>query len=228
MQFELMLINVDATLFDVVTTIHKVYRNLAKRDGLALPASFLDRIVDARGSSKERLDREFYRLASLREEADVLIEEAITEKILKDQILSDNAETFLRYLNENRIPYGFVSSMSNHHMDRILKKYPFLTPVIHLTQSEVLEGKPEPDLYLKACRKANVHPNQVLVVENSTLGVTSAFLARTTVVFIESVTTRNEDEAYYSFQEFEDLNQLMLQIEPRTISAVPHLELIPS
>lgn len=226
MQFELMLINVDATLFDVVTTIHEVYRNLAKRDGLALPASFLDRIVDARGFSRERLDRESYRLASLRDEADVLIEEAITEKILKDQILSDNAETFLRYLNENRIPYGFVSSMSNHHMDRILEKFPFLTPVIHLTQSEVLEGKPEPDLYLKACRKANVHPNQVLVVENSTLGVASAFLARTTVVFIESVTIRNEDEAYYSFQEFEDLNQLMLQIEPRTISAVPHVELI--
>lgn len=226
MQFELLLINVDATLFDVVSTTHEVYRNLAKRDGLALPASFLDRIVDARGSSRERLDREFYRLAALRDEADALIEEAITEKILKDRILSDKAETFLRYLNEKSIPYGFISSMSNHHMDRILKKFPFMTPVIHLTQSEVLEGKPEPDLYLKACRKANVHPNQVLVVENSTLGVASAFLARTTVVFIESVTTRNEDEAYYSFQEFEDLNQLMLQIGPRTSCAVPQLELL--
>ncbi|MHC1736265.1 MAG: HAD family hydrolase [Erysipelotrichaceae bacterium] len=208
MKRNLILINVDATIFDVVDPIHDAYARLAMETAIQLPASFLKRIVDARGTSREKLDREFPALANLHSEAKHLYLAQIKRKIEDHTILRPDARDFLQSLTERRFEYGFVSSLPRDLLDTLVSMHTFMHPVVSVVQSEVNEGKPEPDLYLKACRKAALHPNKVLVIENSVLGVTSAFLANTRVVYLESVFERNEEEYAYSFQEFSSLNEI--------------------
>ncbi|HAO60651.1 MAG TPA: hypothetical protein DCQ90_01620 [Erysipelotrichaceae bacterium] len=205
MKRKLILINVDATIFDVVDPIHDAYARLAMESSIPLPASFLKRIVDARGTSREKLDREFPSLSKLHAKARDLYLPQITSKIQEDTILKPDAKAFLTYLHDRGLDYGFVSSMPRELLDAMLQKHDFMHPVLTVVQYEVNEGKPEPDLYLKACRIAGLHPNKVLVIENSVLGVTSAFLANTRVVYLESVFPRNDEEFAYSYQEFASL-----------------------
>lgn len=207
MKRNLILINVDATIFDVVEPIHSAYARLAAESSIPLPASFLKRVVDARGTSREKLDREFPALANLHSEAQKLYLPQIKRKIEERRILAPDARDFLHSLTERHFEYGFVSSMPRDLLDTLVSMHAFMHPVVSVVQSEVNEGKPEPDLYLKACRMAALHPNKVLVVENSVLGVTSAFLAHTRVVYLESVFERNEEEYAYSFQEFASLKE---------------------
>jgi len=223
MKRNLILINVDATIFDVVDPIHDAYAFLAAESSIPLPASFLKRIVDARGTSREKLDREFPALANHHNEAKHLYLTQIKRKIEEQRILKPDARDFLLSLTERRYEYGFVSSMPRDLLDTLVSMHTFMHPVVSVVQSEVNEGKPEPDLYLKACRMADLHPNQVLVIENSILGVTSAFLANARVVYLESVFPRNEEEYAYSFQEFASLKEIDAFLDHGTKAENPFL-----
>lgn len=221
MKQKLILINVDASIFDVVDLIHDAYAQLANRNSLTLTHSFLSRVVDARGTSLEKLDREFYSLAKLHVDARTLYTRQIKERIEANTILKPQAKEFLTSLSERHLDYGFVSSLPREILDPMIAMHEFMHPIVTVVQQEVNEGKPEPDLYLKACRKANIHPNKVLVIENSVLGVTSAFLANTRVVYLESVFPRNEEEYAYSYQEFASLQEIEAYLDQTLESTNP-------
>lgn len=223
MKRKLILINVDASIFDVVDPIHDAYARLATESSIPLPDSFLKRVVDARGTSREKLDREFPALSKLHDEAQKLYLSQIKQKIEEHRILKPDAREFLDSLSKRHFEYGFVSSMPRDLFDTLVSMHTFMHPVLSVVQSEVNEGKPEPDLYLKACRMAALHPNQVLVIENSVLGVTSAFLANTRVVYLESVFPRNEEEYAYSFQEFASLKEIDMFLDHGTKAENPFL-----
>lgn len=223
MKRKLILINVDASIFDVVDPIHDAYARLATESSIPLPDSFLKRVVDARGTSREKLDREFPALSKLHDEAQKLYLSQIKRKIEEHRILKPDAREFLDSLSKRHFEYGFVSSMPRDLFDILISMHTFMHPVLSVVQSEVNEGKPEPDLYLKACRMAALHPNQVLVIENSVLGVTSAFLANTRVVYLESVFPRNEEEYAYSFQEFASLKEIDMFLDHGTKAENPFL-----
>jgi HAD superfamily hydrolase (TIGR01509 family) len=208
MKFDFLILNIDATIFDVVKLRHAAYRNLAQRYAIDVSTSFLDRVMDARGSSQQRLDREFIQLAKLRPQADELFNLYVQESLAENRLLSTKAKTFLSYLERRQIPYGIVSSMPRSFVRQMSEKFDFFRPRFSVVQGEVYEGKPEPDLYLMACRKAGVHPNHALVIENSVLGAQSAFLAAAKVFFLESATRRNETTYAFSLQEFADLDEI--------------------
>ncbi len=210
MNYDYLVLNIDKTIFDIVEPVHTAYRQLAKRYGIDLHPSFLERVLDTRGASRERLDREFVSMAKLHDQAIDLSAYYIQEKLTKNNLLSDSAKAFLRFLNEHKIAYGVVSSMPRSFVEQMLRTYPVFKPAFSIVQAEVFEGKPEPDLYLKASRKAGVHPTRLLVVESTELGAESAFLAYAKVVFIESLTQRNPEGSAYSLRDFANLDELAL------------------
>ncbi|MFQ9372576.1 MAG: HAD family hydrolase [Faecalibacillus intestinalis] len=50
--------------------------------------------------------------------------------------------------------------------------------------SEVEHGKPAPDIFLKACDKLNVEPEEALVLEDSEAGIQAASEAKISVICI--------------------------------------------
>jgi beta-phosphoglucomutase-like phosphatase (HAD superfamily) len=79
-----------------------------------------------------------------------------------------------------------------------------------VTGCEVLNGKPEPDIFLKVAENLNAKPSECLVFEDSLVGVLAAKKARMTVWAIEDKTAMNQKEeiiqkADYYIQNFIDL-----------------------
>jgi sugar-phosphatase len=213
MKNNFLVLNIDKTIFDVVDPIHQAYKNLARRYDLDVPVVFLERVLDTRGSSRERLDRQFFRLARLHPQAAELSALYIAQAIADDKVLADQAEAFLRFLDEQAIPYGAVSSLPRSFVTQMTAKYPLFHPAFSIVQSEVFEGKPEPDLYLMAARKAGVHPTQILAIENTHLGAESAFLANAKSIFMADESNPENPETSYSLHTVGNLDELALVLE---------------
>lgn len=213
MKFDFLLLNIDGTIFDVVNPVHTAYENLAQRYGIEIHPAFLQRVMETHGSSRERLDREFFPLSKLHPQAAELSALYISKAVAEKRILTEHAAAFLRFLNDRQIPYGAVSSMPRSFVQQMTETYPSFNPAFSIVKAQVREGKPEPDLYLMAARKAGVHPNRILAIESTLLGAESAFLATAKVFYVNSVSKHIETENPYSLQDFEDLNELAAYLD---------------
>lgn len=69
-------------------------------------------------------------------------------------------------------------------------------PDNHVFTAEMVEhGKPAPDLFLLACEKMNVRPEETIVIEDSSAGLQAALTAGCTpIAFLEFY---NQDDDYY-------------------------------
>lgn len=73
------------------------------------------------------------------------------------------------------IPYGIASSSVAEWVNRFLETAGLLGvfPVI-VTRTETLRAKPNPDLYLEACRQLGADPSAAVAFEDSTNGIKAA------------------------------------------------------
>ena len=71
--------------------------------------------------------------------------------------------------------------------------------------------KPEPDIYLKACGKLGVNPDEAVAVEDSVNGIISASRAGLCTVMVVDLIKPNgitRERAYKTFYDIEDICSL--------------------
>ena len=87
----------------------------------------------------------------------------------------DGIPTLLQFLKENNIPCAVASSSSHELIDLVLEKCSIKQYFTHLVSGEDVEnGKPAPDIYLKAARIFGMPPEECFAVEDSPIGMLSA------------------------------------------------------
>jgi HAD superfamily hydrolase (TIGR01509 family) len=80
---------------------------------------------------------------------------------------------------------GVASSSPREIIDYALELAEMRTRFVAVVSSdEVARGKPEPDVYLEACRRLDALPEQAAAVEDSSSGLMSAHAAGLTVIAI--------------------------------------------
>lgn len=62
-----------------------------------------------------------------------------------------------------------------------------------LTTEQVAHGKPQPDIYLSACRQLGIRPDEAAAVEDSDNGVTSAWRAGCRVIMVPDLSRPDEE-----------------------------------
>ena len=68
-----------------------------------------------------------------------------------------------------------------------------------LTRDDVQHGKPHPDIYLAAAKKLQVDPGQMLALEDSVIGSTSAVAAGAYTIAIPTVHSQHQDYSHVSY-----------------------------
>jgi len=91
----------------------------------------------------------------------------------------------LEFLEAKRIPKAVCTSSAVRLVDEVLRRknvkdrFEFI-----LTAEDITNGKPNPEIYLKAAARFGVAPSEMLVLEDSAAGSQSARAAGTTVVVV--------------------------------------------
>ncbi len=88
---------------------------------------------------------------------------------------ADDFISFLTYIKEKVIKTAVASSTSKKIINVILSKLGIIQEFdVVISSEEVLQGKPEPDIFLEAATMLNVDPKKCIVIEDSTNGVKAA------------------------------------------------------
>ncbi len=74
--------------------------------------------------------------------------------------------------------------------------------------TEVKRGKPAPDVYLEACSRMGVKPEEACAVEDNPNGLRSAHDAGMKVLFVPDLTGETDETGEYSDKTFKDLKEL--------------------
>jgi len=86
--------------------------------------------------------------------------------------------TLLEYLSNNDIDMAIASSSSHELIDVILSKIGIkkFFPVI-ISGDDVINGKPDPDIFLKTLKELNRTAEKTIIIEDSTNGIMAAIKA---------------------------------------------------
>ena len=100
----------------------------------------------------------------------------------------------LNVVDETGLPKAVATSSPRDYMENLLGRFDLLHRfAITLTAEDVTHGKPHPEIYLTAAARLNVHPHQMMVLEDSETGTRAGASAGAVVVSISNIHTSKGD-----------------------------------
>ena len=107
--------------------------------------------------------------------------------------LKYGAKELLSYLKDNNFKIAIASSSTRDRALTILKQHNIVEYFDEFVfGNEVEKGKPNPDIFLKACDKLSEKPEKCLVLEDSEAGIQSAYSANIPVICIPDMKVPND------------------------------------
>lgn len=213
-----MFTNIDAVIFDLDGTLldsMQIWKEidiefLGERN--LIPPSNFSRIIE--GMSFQETAACFKQLFSLPEsleEIQFIWHNMAFEKYKNEIKLKDGALHFLNLLIQNNIKLGIATSNSRELVETCLTSL----EIIHLfdtiiTGNDIENGKPSPDIYLKAASNLKVLPENCLIFEDIPNGIQAGINAnmRTCAIYDEfsaDLTEEKKDLADYYVDNYHDL-----------------------
>lgn len=124
----------------------------------------------------------------------------------QDVPMKPGVRELLDFLKEHNIPVGMATSTYRDRTMLRLEKTG-LTPYFHsiTTGDEVHQGKPNPEIYLTACRKLGIDPSHTIAIEDSRNGILSAHGAGMQVIMVPDLIPPSPDLDALLFKRFDSL-----------------------
>jgi HAD superfamily hydrolase (TIGR01509 family) len=91
----------------------------------------------------------------------------------------------LDFLKQNNIKMAVATSTSRQSCERMLKKsgaFPYFDEIV--CGDDVTNGKPNPEVFLKASEKLGIEPKSCIALEDSINGIKSAYSAGMTAIMV--------------------------------------------
>ncbi|MDD2972350.1 MAG: HAD family phosphatase [Lachnospiraceae bacterium] len=96
-------------------------------------------------------------------------------RLLKEMPRKDGLLELLKYLKENHYKVAVATSSGRDRVDKILETAGVLSYIDAVVcGNEVKNGKPDPEIFLKAAEKVGAEPSECMVLEDSEYGLHAA------------------------------------------------------
>ncbi|MDD7794844.1 HAD family hydrolase [Clostridium sp. 'White wine YQ'] len=186
-KLELVIFDMDGLMFDTGQLAYRAYLESAKDFDFTVNHSVYYYLT----GRKEREIREG--MKELYGEDAPVSEWRDKINLNREKILSDEKRVYkkkgllelLEFLKKNHYKIALASSTCREKIEYYFKieDMPEVFDII-VAGDEVLTGKPNPEIFLKACEKANVAPERALVLEDSVAGIKAALKGNITPFLI--------------------------------------------
>lgn len=120
------------------------------------------------------------------------------------------AKEILSYLKTAGYKVGLASSTRNATVHQQLTDAGLISFFDNITCGDMLKvSKPEPDIYLLACKNLGVEPKRAFAIEDSYNGIRSAYRAGMNPIMVPDLIPADEEMAKLSFRIFDNLNDTL-------------------
>lgn len=211
--------NIEAVIFDldgVMIDTERIWlesmKKYCKLNNLPLDDNFFYSIVgfradDTLNAIKEKLDGK----------VDLKKFDECATKIMDDTIMREGLvhkkglDELLAFLKSKKIKIGLATSSYRSRMEFKLK---FAGIDINnfdcIVTGEVVEkSKPDPQIYTIACQKLNVLPENAFAIEDSPIGVQSAYFAGLKPICIPDIAKISDEISALAYRKFDSLDKII-------------------
>ena len=142
----------------------------------------------------------------------LLKKELFFKKIVHTRFVP-GARRFIKQCHHRGLKTGLVTGTARHEVEKILPEALIKAFDVIVCGSDVRNGKPHPEPYLKALKALKIAGGEALVIENAPFGITSAVKAGVRCVAIEtSLPRRYLKEADHVVRNYTELKKFMKKI----------------
>lgn len=187
-------LDMDGLLFDTERLYFEVGNVVLGRRGHRFSSALQQRMMGRVGLAA--ID-EMIRFHDLTDDAETLLAESddVYGNLLADGLSPmPGLEAFIARLIQSELPFGLATSSRRKFVDVILPTTTWHDQLAFvLTGDDVTNGKPHPEMYLRAAAALSIDPPQLLVLEDSGNGTAAAVAAGAVAVSIPSEHTRDHN-----------------------------------
>ena len=211
LKIQAVIFDMDGTIFDSEPVYMKINQDAAKQlGGFISDELYHSTVGTTMGESYSILAKGLADDFPMDKFADlwpILWDEYVKENgvVLKTGMLE-----LIQYLNANKITKALATSSYRHEAELCLKlsnlRAEFATIV---TGDEVKNGKPDPEIYLKAASNINIDPKNCLAIEDSNAGAQAAINAGMQTIVIPDLIPVSDEVKKHAVAVFESLHDVI-------------------
>lgn len=178
--------DLDGLLINSECVIHRIYSDLTERYGQELSLEeYAQNYSGKTGKGNMETLIRTYHLPISVPEGLRFVSEREAEYHRAGVALKDGARELLDHLRGHGYTIVLASSSTRERAEDILRQNRILSYFDEMVfGAEVAHGKPYPDIFKKACEKAQARPSECLVLEDSEAGIQAAFFAGVDVICV--------------------------------------------
>lgn len=177
--------DMDGLMIDSERLTYNVYKEEMERMGYPFTEEFYIRLLGIPKEKEELLYFEEYGddfpMDDFWKDSHVILD----ERLLAHVPIKDGLVELLQYLKDKNYKTMVATSSQRSRVDKILERaqlMQYFDDVI--CGDEVSQGKPNPEIFLTACKKLHVATEEALVVEDSEAGIMAAHSGNIDVICI--------------------------------------------
>ena len=211
--------DLDGTLVDTEFIYEKLFSELVSKYGKFLSTSMKFRIQGSPASTSLRFLIEKLELPITFEDFSMEFKQLVVKRLCKLKLMK-GAQRLIQHFHRHNIPMAIGTSSDADLVELKTSSHSELFKLIHhiVTATDVLNGKPSPDIFLLAAKKFPDHPRpeMCLVFEDSPNGVEAARAANMQCVMIpdERIPTEQRQQATLALQSLADFQPETFGLPP--------------
>ena len=125
----------------------------------------------------------------------------------------------LEYLTDHNYIKMVASSSTREHVEDVLSKADVLKYIDDsICGDEVINGKPNPEIFIKACEKLNINRDEAIVLEDSEAGIEAAYNGHIPVICIPDMKYPDQKHIDMTYCLLDDLSQVINLLESKKLA----------
>ena len=199
--------DMDGLLLDTERITFKSFKNAFEEYGYGLTEAFYLTLIggNVRAVKNACLDRygSWFPFDVLYENQAKLSEEYISKKGVP---IKDGVNELIDYLKENNYKIALATSSNKEKAENLLElakikdKFDYM-----ICGDEIVNSKPDPEIFLKAAKKIGAKPKECIVLEDSKAGIKAAVNAGMKAINIPDMKKPDEEIKRMAFKIFDSL-----------------------
>ena len=206
-KFKAVIFDMDGLMFDTERLLRRLWIQACKKFNINVSDDTFNKIIGLKKEDGRKiLEKELgdkFNYQEVRNVRDNMYFEYLEKN---GTPIKKGLKELITFLEENNIPKAIASSSKREFINILLDKANLSEhfPII-VSGDEIINGKPNPEIFLKASEKLKIEPNKCLVLEDSNVGVKAANTAGMEVIMIPDMLKINEENKEVILKSYDSL-----------------------